>query len=118
MDKIKFPNVKVDLTKVDGNVFSIIGAVKQAMRKSGVDKADISIFHDLAFTTSDYNGVLQLCMTTVDCYGDSSDDGKEYCDNCGEELDSGGYCPECDDEDDEIEGYESDDEDEPIEDEP
>ena len=61
---IKYPNVEVDLARVDGNVFSIIGTVEKAIRqKVGDDEADL--FHDDVMWQESYDKVLQLVMGTV-----------------------------------------------------
>ena len=53
------------LTGIDGNVFSIIGAVSKALKSAGLpDKA--KEFSDTAMASGSYDGVLQLCFSYVD----------------------------------------------------
>lgn len=40
----KFPHVEVDLVGQDGNAFMILGRVSQAMRRAGVDDADVKAY--------------------------------------------------------------------------
>lgn len=60
----KFPDVDVRLTGVDGNAFAVIAAVTKALRKAGVDRAEINEFTSEA-TAGDYNHLLRTCMTWV-----------------------------------------------------
>ena len=63
--KIKFPEITVDLSEMDGNAFSIIGRTSKALRRGGVPKADIDAFIAEA-TDGDYDHLLQTVMATVD----------------------------------------------------
>jgi hypothetical protein len=62
----KYPDVKVRLVGEDGNAFAIIGRVIAAMRKAGVDQAEIDCFRREAFAGS-YDQLLQVCLEWVDC---------------------------------------------------
>lgn len=53
------------LVGTDGNVFSIIGLVKQALKKAGQD-GRASEFVKQAFAARSYDEVLALCMDYVD----------------------------------------------------
>ncbi len=35
---VRYPDVEVNLFEIDGNAFSIMGAVTKALRRGGVDK--------------------------------------------------------------------------------
>jgi hypothetical protein len=63
--EIKFPEIEVELTGGDGNAMAIIGKVRRALRRAGVDKAEVDKFTDEA-TSGDYDHVLQTCMQWVD----------------------------------------------------
>ncbi len=63
---VKYPNIKVQLVGMDGNAFSIIGRVRQALRRAGVDQTEIDLFVSQA-TSGDYDNVLQTCMKWVQC---------------------------------------------------
>jgi len=65
MPEIKFPQVKVQLTGKDGNVFNLIGIVAKALR-SQVSEAAAIEFRNAAMDSSSYDEVLQLIMRTVD----------------------------------------------------
>jgi hypothetical protein len=60
----KFPQVEVDITSVDGNAFSIMGAVSKAMRREGIPYEDIETFKKECMS-GDYDHLLQTCMRTV-----------------------------------------------------
>ena len=61
----KFPEVNVQLTGQDGNVFAVIGAVSKALKRAGKPDA-AKEFQDAAFKCGSYDEVLQLCMKTVE----------------------------------------------------
>jgi hypothetical protein len=61
----KFPNVKVQLVGEDGNAFAILGRVQKAMRRAGVDEADVKAYMAEA-TSGDYDHLLQTTMRTVE----------------------------------------------------
>ena len=63
--KPKFPHVRVKLVGHDGNAFSILGRVTQAMRKHGVEDAEVKAFMAEA-TSGDYNNLLATAMRWVD----------------------------------------------------
>lgn len=64
MSQPKYPDVKLDLTRVDGNVFSIIGAVRVALKNAGLRDA-AKEFTEAAMQSKSYDDVLQLVMNTV-----------------------------------------------------
>jgi hypothetical protein len=66
MADIKYPNVKVKLVGEDGNAFSIMGRVRQAMQRAGLPKAEIDAFMSEC-TSGDYDHLLGTCMRWVDC---------------------------------------------------
>jgi len=65
MSEVKYPEVKVRLSGRDGNAFSIIGRVGNALRDAGVDKAECEKFRKEAMS-GDYDNVLTTCMKWVD----------------------------------------------------
>lgn len=62
---VKYPDVSVQLTGGDGNVFAIIGAVKKALQRAGQRDA-ANEFANNALKCESYDAVLQLAMTTVE----------------------------------------------------
>ena len=60
----KFPQVEVNIMSVDGNAFSIMGAVSKAMRREGIPYEDIEAFKKECMA-GDYDHLLQTCMRTV-----------------------------------------------------
>ena len=69
MDKIKFPNVKVDLTNIDGNAFSIMGHVIREMRRQKISQKDIDEYKRECMS-GDYDNLLVTTMKYVDCEGE------------------------------------------------
>ncbi|TQE33052.1 hypothetical protein [Streptomyces ipomoeae] len=61
----QFPDVEVQLSGEDGNVFSVIGRVAQALRQSG-HRGEAQEFAKAAYSAGSYDEVLQLAMRTVD----------------------------------------------------
>jgi len=55
----------VELTGQDGNAFSILGLVRQALRKGGVSQAEQKQFFEEA-TQGDYNHLLATAMRWVE----------------------------------------------------
>ena len=63
--KVKYPEITVQLTGTDGNAFSIIGTVQRALRRAGVDAAEVSAFVAEAMS-GDYDNVLATAMRWVE----------------------------------------------------
>ena len=63
--KTKHPDVTVQLSGEDGNVYAIIGRVSGALRRAGY-REDADAFQKAAVTCHSYGEVLQLCMAAVD----------------------------------------------------
>ncbi|MEU3704711.1 hypothetical protein AB0E82_20780 [Streptomyces anulatus] len=59
------PNVTVQLSGEDGNVYSVIGLVQKALRKAGHREAATE-FGQAALGSGSYDEVVQLAMRTVD----------------------------------------------------
>jgi hypothetical protein len=65
LPEIKYPDIHVQLTGVDGNARAIMGTVSEALRKAGVSACQITRFR-VACMEGDYNDLLRTCMTWVD----------------------------------------------------
>lgn len=61
----KYPDVEVELTGQDGNVFSIIGAVNKALRRHGVPQAERDEFFNEVTSQGSYNKALVVVMNWV-----------------------------------------------------
>lgn len=61
---MKYPNVYVKLVGEDGNAFSILARVSNALKKAGVSKEEISQFQKEAMS-SDYNHLLNVVQDWV-----------------------------------------------------
>ena len=58
--------LKVKLTGIDGNVFSIIGTCLKTMRRGNVVKLERDIFVSKCQNAQSYDEVLRICMDTFD----------------------------------------------------
>lgn len=63
----KYPDIAVQLSGEDGNAFAIIGRVRKAMRRAGLDKKAIKEFTDEA-TSGDYDHVIGTALRFVDVH--------------------------------------------------
>lgn len=61
---VKYPDVTVKLVGEDGNAFSILGKVKNALRRAGVPKTEIDAFLKEAMA-GDYDHLLITAMEWV-----------------------------------------------------
>lgn len=62
----KYPNVSVELEKgEDGNPFMVVGHVRMALKRAGVDSGEIDEFSEEALS-GDYDNVLQIAVKWVD----------------------------------------------------
>ncbi len=57
--------IEVQLSGEDGNVFAIIGAVRNVLRKAGHKELAVE-FRDKAFKAASYEDVLNLCREYVE----------------------------------------------------
>jgi len=62
--EIKYPEITAKIIGEDGNVFAVLGAVRQVLRRANVPKEQIDAFTKEA-TDGDYNHALQTCMRWV-----------------------------------------------------
>lgn len=56
---------KYNLVGVDGNAFSIMGYVRNAMKKEGVPAQDIAKYTHMAMA-GDYNELIRVSMIEID----------------------------------------------------
>ncbi|MBS0422527.1 MAG: hypothetical protein JSR66_32770 [Proteobacteria bacterium] len=61
----KFPNVCVQLTGQEGNVFSILGRVQRGLKEGDVSDENISAFWDELSAVHSYDEALQIIMHWV-----------------------------------------------------
>lgn len=61
----KYPDVTVPMTTEDGNSMMIIGRVRKALRRNGVDNAELDNFSEQAMS-GDYDNVLRTVMEWVE----------------------------------------------------
>ncbi len=64
MSDTKYPEVTVELTGTDGNAFSILARVSNALKRAGVDKTERDAFYNEA-TAGDYDALLRTAMRWV-----------------------------------------------------
>ena len=60
----KYPEVEVQLSGRDGNAFAIMGAVKTALRRAGIDQAAIDAYLEDSMA-GDYDHLLRVAQNTV-----------------------------------------------------
>jgi len=65
MTDVLYPHISVKLTGTDGNAFAVLGQMRRALSKGGVERAEIDRFFEEA-TAGDYNCLLATCMDWVD----------------------------------------------------
>jgi hypothetical protein len=63
-ERCKYPDVDVQLSREDGNVFSIIGRVSEALRRAEVPPEEIKEFQNETMS-GDYDHAIQTCMKWV-----------------------------------------------------
>lgn len=61
----RYPDVIVAMVGEDGNAFAILGRVRRAMRRAGVDDADIARFSTEAMA-DDYDHLLATVLRWVE----------------------------------------------------
>jgi hypothetical protein len=59
-------NVKCKLSGTDGNVFALMGRIKDALRKAKAPQADITAFCNECFNYESYDHALQTMMKWVE----------------------------------------------------
>lgn len=61
----KFPNVEVQLSGEDENVFAIMSRVSNAMRKARVSQSDIDAYRSEIFNSKSYDEALRATTRWV-----------------------------------------------------
>ena len=61
---VKYPEVNVELSGTDGNAFSILARVSNALKRAGVGQAERDSFYNEA-TAGDYDALLRTAMKWV-----------------------------------------------------
>lgn len=62
--RVKYPDIVVRLTGIDGNAFSVMGAVAREMKRAGLSDQEIADWRAEAMS-GDYDHLLQSAMKTV-----------------------------------------------------
>ena len=99
------PKGQISLVGLDGNVFSVMGAVSKALRKAGWSKLQIEEYARQAMS-SDYDNALRVSMTYTEAPPRDEDEPCNWCGDlhdedfdCGD--DDGDYADDMDDDCDE-----------------
>ena len=75
---IKYPNINVDLSRVDGNAFSIMGAVTRAMKSHGLSFDEVNAYRKEAMS-GNYDHLLMTTGSWVNIvFSDDSDSEDDY----------------------------------------
>jgi len=64
-EAMRFPDVTVNLTDIDGNAFVILGTVQRALKRGGADAGEIREFITEA-QSGDYDNLLRTVMKWVE----------------------------------------------------
>jgi GH35 family endo-1,4-beta-xylanase len=65
MNEPKFPHIEVQLTGIDGNAISVMGAVAREMKRDPEAKLLVNDFMEEAMS-GDYDHLLQTCTKWVE----------------------------------------------------
>jgi len=66
IQKTKYPNIHVDISKTDGNVFSIASLIANSLAENGVSPLEINEFMDECIATKSFVQFLFVCLKWVD----------------------------------------------------
>jgi hypothetical protein len=61
---VKYPDVVVELTRIDGNAFSIMGATTKALGRAGIPKEEQDKYFTEA-TSGDYDHLISTTLKWV-----------------------------------------------------
>lgn len=61
---MRYPNIHVELLGKDGNAFAVMGAVRRALKVSGVSQDEIGAYTEEAMS-GDYDHLLRTSMEWV-----------------------------------------------------
>jgi hypothetical protein len=64
--EVRHPEVEVELSGMDGNIYFIIGAVRRALRRADVSREEIEEFSREMTESGSYDKALQTVMRWVD----------------------------------------------------
>lgn len=64
MSAVKYPEIEVQLTGIDGNAYAIMGAVSKALRRADVPQEEIDRYINQS-KSGDYTNLLQTAMRWV-----------------------------------------------------
>jgi len=62
----KYPHVTAKIVGQDGNAMNIMGTVGGAMRRAGIEKAEIDAYYAEAMS-GDYDNVIRTSIKYVNC---------------------------------------------------
>jgi hypothetical protein len=65
MSDVKYPKIHVQLTGLDNNAGSLMGAVTRALKRAGVPAEEITAFR-LEATSGTYDELIQTCIRWVE----------------------------------------------------
>ena len=63
-----YPDLEVELSNRDGNIFAIIGRICNVMKRNGVKKNEINKFIGEVTSCSSYDKALSICNEWVNIY--------------------------------------------------
>lgn len=63
--EIKYPDITVQLTGQNGNIFNLMGLVNRQLRGARINEKIINDFSEEVFDSKSYNEALQIIMKWV-----------------------------------------------------
>lgn len=83
----KYPNIRIKLVGEDGNAFSILGRVQEAMRQNNIEDQWEEFLREA--TSGNYDNLVLTVITWFAHDQDSEDEDEDEldtCDDCGDDL--------------------------------
>jgi hypothetical protein len=66
--EIKYPNIHVQLTGTNGNVFALLSKVIKALKANGVPQTEVDAFWEEASSSKSYDAALAVMMRWIDVH--------------------------------------------------
>ena len=64
---VKYPEVVVQLTGLDGNAFAVMGRVRDGLKRAGVHRSEIQRYTEESTNSGSYDELLGVALSWVVC---------------------------------------------------
>ena len=64
---VKYPEVVVQLTGLDGNAFAIMGRVRDGLKRAGISRSEIQRYTQESTSSGSYDELLAVALKWVEC---------------------------------------------------